>query len=266
MQEKDQQGSTVLDRLSGTERDVLRLLGQGHTAKSIAALRGLTVAAVNERLRSGRRKTGVGSSRELARLLAAQENRDDFIGLAAAPAAPPGSPRPGAAPSRQASFFRRWSLPMIAAGLIAAAALFAQQTATPPAAAPTDRGQPLVPELLSHQQQAPDMAALHAEAAGAPDPEWSAQTEALLSQRYRAIIGEADGLASFGVTCSAVMCEVAGTTRLDVAGEQVAGLLARLQNVATADPIPGLEHRLGHYGSSPARPGAFVFVSYWRRT
>lgn len=263
---KDQPGSTVLDRLSETERDVLRLLGQGHTAKSIAALRGLSVAAVNERLRSGRRKTEVGSSRELARLLAAQENRDDFIGLAAGSASPPGSPRPDAGPSRRASFLRRWSLPMIAAALLSAAALFAQQTATPPAAAPTGRGQPLVSELLSHQQQAPDMAALHAEAVGAPDPDWSARTEALLSERYRAVLSEADGLDSFGVTCGATMCEVAGTTRLDVAGAQVADLLARLQDVATGDPIPGLEHRLGHYGPSPARPGAFVFVGYWGRT
>lgn len=266
MQAKDRPGSTVADRLTETERDVLRLLGQGHTAKSIAALRGLSVAAVNERLRASRRKTDVGSSRELARLLAAQENRDDFIGLAAASASPPGSPRPDAAPSRRASPFRRWSLPMIAAALVAAAALFAQQTAVPPESSPAGRGQPLVSDLLSHQEQAPDMAALHAEAGGAPDPAWSSTTEAVLSQRYGAILGDADGVESFGVTCSATLCEVAGATRLDVAGAQVADLLARLQDLGAREKIPGLEHHLGHYGSSPARPGAFVFVSYWRRT
>lgn len=44
----------------------------------------LTEGAVNERLREARRKTGVGSSRELARLAAAPENRDEKIGVAGA--------------------------------------------------------------------------------------------------------------------------------------------------------------------------------------
>src|SRR5215217_5498922 len=105
MEANDRPGATVVDRLTETERDILRLLGQGHTAKSIAVLRSLSVAAVNERLRASRRKTDVSSSRELARLLATQENRDDFIGLAANPTTPPMSPRPDAAPTRRASFF-----------------------------------------------------------------------------------------------------------------------------------------------------------------
>lgn len=71
-----------LHLLSDAERQVLALLAQGHTAKSIAAATGRTENAVNERLREARRKTGVGSSRELARLLA-QENRDEEIEVAA---------------------------------------------------------------------------------------------------------------------------------------------------------------------------------------
>ena len=55
-----------LSRLNEAERRVLGLLAEGHTAKSIANTIGSTPAAVNERLREARRKTGVGSSRELA--------------------------------------------------------------------------------------------------------------------------------------------------------------------------------------------------------
>ncbi|MBN8809286.1 MAG: hypothetical protein J0I47_13775 [Sphingomonas sp.] len=58
-----------LTSLNAAEREALALLASGHTAKSIATLTGRTEAAVNERLRDARRKTGVGSSRELARLL-----------------------------------------------------------------------------------------------------------------------------------------------------------------------------------------------------
>ena len=71
-----------LSQLSEAERHVLRLLGQGHTAKSIARTLGSSPTAINERLRQARRKTGVGSSREVARLLTAQENRDEKIELA----------------------------------------------------------------------------------------------------------------------------------------------------------------------------------------
>jgi TonB family protein len=49
------------------------LLAQGHEAKSIASTLDLSVHTVNERLRAARRKLGVSSSREAARLLLAQE-------------------------------------------------------------------------------------------------------------------------------------------------------------------------------------------------
>lgn len=70
-----------LSRLSDAERQALRLLAEGHTAKSIANTIRSTPTAVNERLREARRKTGVGSSRELARLLKAQEYRHEKIGM-----------------------------------------------------------------------------------------------------------------------------------------------------------------------------------------
>nr|QQZ51419.1 helix-turn-helix transcriptional regulator [Phenylobacterium glaciei] len=57
---------TVTER----EKETLRLLLNGHDAKSIAVALGLSVHTVNERLREARRKLGVSSSREAARLLA----------------------------------------------------------------------------------------------------------------------------------------------------------------------------------------------------
>jgi DNA-binding CsgD family transcriptional regulator len=55
--------------LSEREREALRLLFAGHDAKSAANALGLSVHTVNERLREARRKLGVSSSREAARLL-----------------------------------------------------------------------------------------------------------------------------------------------------------------------------------------------------
>jgi DNA-binding CsgD family transcriptional regulator len=76
-----------LDRLSEQERDLLTLLAQGHTAKTIARARSLSANVVNEHLRSARRKTGASSSRDLARVVvvgasvAPQEVRDKLIGI-----------------------------------------------------------------------------------------------------------------------------------------------------------------------------------------
>lgn len=82
---------TPLDRSPGTlaslterELEALRLLAAGHTVKSIAATLGRSEASINERLRDARRKTGVGSSRELARLIDAQKIWDRNIDLSAA--------------------------------------------------------------------------------------------------------------------------------------------------------------------------------------
>lgn len=65
--------SDVYLSLTEREKDVLRLLAEGHDAKSVAASLNISVHAVNERLRSARRKLGVGSSRAAARLLVAAE-------------------------------------------------------------------------------------------------------------------------------------------------------------------------------------------------
>lgn len=57
------------EHLSEREKEVLRLLGRGHDAKSAAGALGVSVNAIHERLRDARRKLSVSSSREAARLL-----------------------------------------------------------------------------------------------------------------------------------------------------------------------------------------------------
>lgn len=79
------------DCLTDKEKETLRLLLRGHDAKSSARALGLSVHTVNERLRDARRKLGVTSSREAARIvLAADTNAPDTLGdkpLGDAPAA-----------------------------------------------------------------------------------------------------------------------------------------------------------------------------------
>jgi DNA-binding CsgD family transcriptional regulator len=72
-----------IETLSDKELEILRLLTAGHTVKSIAVRLGRSEASINERLRDARRKTGIGSSRELARRLDAQEIWDKKIDLSA---------------------------------------------------------------------------------------------------------------------------------------------------------------------------------------
>ena len=61
-----------IDELTDRERDVLRLLLAGHTAKSAARDLDLSVHTVNDYLRDARKKLGVTSSREAARILGEQ--------------------------------------------------------------------------------------------------------------------------------------------------------------------------------------------------
>lgn len=65
--------------LTEREKETLRLLLAGHDAKSAAAALGLSVHTVNERLREARRKLGVSSSREAARVLGRAED-PNFLG------------------------------------------------------------------------------------------------------------------------------------------------------------------------------------------
>lgn len=65
--------------LSEKEKETLRLIVQGHDAKSTARQLGLSVHTVNERLRDARRKLSVSSSREAARIVLATEGANPQI-------------------------------------------------------------------------------------------------------------------------------------------------------------------------------------------
>lgn len=60
----------ALDELTEKEKEALRLLLAGHDAKSSAHSLGISVHTLNDRLRSARRKLGVTSSKEAARIIA----------------------------------------------------------------------------------------------------------------------------------------------------------------------------------------------------
>ncbi len=62
-------GTDAVHDLTDKEKEALRLLLAGHDAKSSARELGLSHHTVNDRLRSARRKLGVSSSREAARIL-----------------------------------------------------------------------------------------------------------------------------------------------------------------------------------------------------
>ena len=66
------QGYTALTE---KEKETLRLLLDGHDAKSLARHLDLSVHTINERLREARRKLAVSSSRAAARLLREEEER-----------------------------------------------------------------------------------------------------------------------------------------------------------------------------------------------
>lgn len=110
--------------LSPREIEVLALLAQGHTVKSIATLLGLTPGSINERLRDARRKTGASSSRELARLLRDKKFVPREIGVA-----PAGKPAPFPSPQ---SFWRRHGA-LVGGVMMIGIAMLALAVASPPA-------------------------------------------------------------------------------------------------------------------------------------
>lgn len=128
-----------LQGLTDHELEVLRLLAAGHTAKTIAMRLGRTETAVNERLRTARRKTGIGSSRELARLLEARKNRDKNIDLSNQSLTINNFGQPEAIGFKRSKgkIAMLVALPVVALALIVVAEPALHQAATPPAAAAT---------------------------------------------------------------------------------------------------------------------------------
>ena len=112
------------DKLTARELEILRLLTAGHTVKSIAVRLGRSEASINERLRDARRKTGVGSSRELARLIDEQKIWDKNPDLAPRPSSgtAPGQPAGRGLTRTRGTIAMLIVMPIIAAGSLIMAA------------------------------------------------------------------------------------------------------------------------------------------------
>lgn len=133
--------------LTERELEVLRLLAAGHTAKTIAHRLGRSETSINERLRDARRKTGVGSSRELARILDAQEVWDKKIDLSAEGSASDSVAQPATPGVKTSKGFIAMliALSAAAAAMIFTAAPSVDQGSVSPAAKQTANSQlPLV--------------------------------------------------------------------------------------------------------------------------
>ena len=249
--------------LNDAERRVLRLLAEGHTAKSIANLTGSSAAAVNERLREARRKTGVGSSRELARMLRAQESRHEQIGVGSGGKSATVAAQPDAHPWRP----QTGVLAMIAALLVAAVAAVVLTNQAPATSTGTD---PLIGAIPT---SADDPAHVYTRIrAERRDPEWAPRTEQALRVRYSAVAHVGAPIESVRIFCGSTLCEVAGLIDAPpnpADGESLKTPLNRtmqaLQGKALHDSVAaiGLENVSGYFGSG--RPGKMVFLQYWSR-
>ena len=247
-----------LSALTPAERETLTLLARGNTAKSIANLTGRSVGSVNERLREARRKTGVGSSRELARLLAAQENRNELIGVAGATRTGAGSVPEATARSAGGLVGKVFlTMALILAGGAAALALVLQ-----PAAQDVPAPDPQMEELVGSADMTPS--ALYRKLrAETRDDSWAPAAEATLHARYAAVPRIAHGDA-LQVRCGATLCEIAGT----IAVRDNATINATMQ--ALQDPQIEKQLRAQGFGKALSQSfgggkGPPRFLIYWSR-
>jgi DNA-binding CsgD family transcriptional regulator len=260
-----EQGNGVdLDRLNDAERQVLQLLAEGHTAKSVANELGSTAAAVNERLREARRKTGVGSSRELARLLKSREIRHDEMGVGSATSSSAATV-PTDAGSRRS---KTGVVAMLFISLVAAAgaaALLGQQ-------APVSEVDPL---LGSPLQTTPDPAALHDQVRReARDSEWASRTEQAIRARTLQIplIGKNGN--ALRVTCATKLCEIAGSIEMPARAAAdydpklpESRAITALQTSPYKDDLTklGLKSETGLFTGSKDNENQAVFLLYYSR-
>lgn len=252
-----QEPDTEIDfgKLSAAQRTALSLLAQGHTAKSIANLTDRSVGAVNERLREARRKTGVGSSRELARLFAAQENRDEFIGVAPAPAVEPDSIPPVASGRRWKGFAL---MPLTLAAAIAAIVLIAQSPSQTAPAANDD------PDSAA-MSNAPTPRQLHDRVmAEKRDESWAPGIEAALGKWF-VETPDVTGVARISsIRCGDTACEIVGRLARKSGEKQINGAMQRMQGKSFTDAAGalGLKLQTAAFGASNSDDGSFaMFVA-----
>lgn len=249
--------------LNQRELDVLRLLASGHTAKSIAEQSGLSVNAVNDRLREARRKTGVGSSRELARLIATQENWGEKIEV---PSRVPldQTAYPKAAPPRFRSI-RRKAVIMISAVILALSVIAWHQHSeiSPSVSASPETTDPVIEALGSTSQ---DPRTLHAALkAERRDPVWAERTEALLSRTYASALDKTGLAGAVHVQCGRTLCEVYAVQHEPSSSTEETTLKRSLdapvfRNLEEA----GLVNRGLNTSSDDGPNGRLAFVTYWQ--
>lgn len=207
----DEQGDTAPDlgRLNAAERTILTLLAQGHTAKSIAAMTSQSVAAVNERLREARGKTGFSSSRELARKLAAQENRDEIIGVDRA--APSQAEASGPTARRSLSGVLLVTAAILLASAAAWSLLTSQGAPAPPISPEAPASKPLDPTYWNDRYWHDRFTA------ETRDTAWAPRAEAAIRARLEAIPDFDARVDQLRARCAQTACEVSGRFAGDTA-------------------------------------------------
>ena len=275
-----------LSRLNDAEQRVLRMLAEGHTAKSIARELETTPTAVNERLREARRKTGVGSSRELARLLKTQENRHEQIGIGESDELMVRSGPTSGAPARVGQKGFAIMTVLLLTGLVWAALAVHQSPSTGGAGsapfsdslvgnifAPADpQKAALIPTTErdyvhgrsgeAHETEA-EIRRLHADIRAEPRDE---NAETRVAAMYKSMHPIKLSKAPLRVICSASLCEVATTTEVPTPQAAVDATLGELQgaDLRQRAEAMGLRPLYLWFGLHPSGDRA-AYLGYWSR-
>lgn len=256
-----------LTSLNEAERHVLLLLSQGHTVKSIAAISARSVAAVNERLRSARRKTGIGSSRELARLLRAQENRDDKTEVVRPEPIDDAVPEIARHGKRSKAGSRMMLMSLSGALIAAVIGLAVQQGRVASDASSRVAADPELYNLLLVDQF--DAGALHDRLLEEPRiADWASRSEDALRKAYSAL-AQSERALDLKVRCGATLCEV--TSPLPMRGEIPQPEHAALERALQAPELgmrvsgAGLVHKGTLFTGTTTTPARPIFVSFWSR-
>lgn len=216
--------SALADALNVRELEVLRLLAEGHTIKSIAAQLDRTEASINERLRDARRKTGVGSSRELARQLGAQKiwDKNPDLAMTSAPAEVPVQPTSRGLTGPKGTIAMLIAMPLIAAGSLLMAADAPYNAARPQSAVAAAQGSPLVGRWALDVTGVPAEErprAVTISFSVAPDRRWTTQVE---------IVNPDGGT-----------LHAESTAALDAAPVPTAGNMGFIDSASLRQPAPG---------------------------
>ena len=154
----------------------------------------------------------------------------------------------------------------MAAAVLIAAAILAQQTSVPPQ--PPGFTTEIARTVFDSRPPAPDVGALHAPViAGTPDPAWSPTTQAALTTVYQSQPAFSATVASFSVTCNATLCEVLAISRPGLSPTETNAFLDAAQgpDIHNASVALKMDIEVQHFTSTQENPQRTVMASYWRR-